>query len=98
MEEEFLGVPYSSVPLPQSFIEWDGYHLEEILEDLWEGGSQWFHDNMTWIQSVQELFEYFIEIIPKDIWSDFSMYLAKVVDYHFENEGGISLQLPRFYK
>lgn len=98
--EEFLGVPYSEVALPESFIEWDGYNLDNIdniIEDLWEGGSQWNQALMTWIESASDLFEYFLPIIPKDIWPDFSMCLSNVVDYHYEIEGGLSFQLPWIY-
>ncbi len=82
--DSFIGVPCSKVPLPESFIEWNEVDYDEITAQ--SENDVWIVANTVTITTVSGLFEYFIGIMPRTIWRDFSLYLAQVVDYLLEHD------------
>lgn len=71
-------LPLEEIKAPESFLKWRDEGIKEQVED--EGSA--FDPENKYFDNVSEIFEYYSKIIPKDIWFEFSLYLAKVIDYY----------------
>jgi hypothetical protein len=65
---------------PESYTKWEDSCLEGIdMDDYYD------HMENKVFHTVSEVFEFYSTIIPDEIWFEFSLFLAKVIDY---NEDG----------
>lgn len=72
-------LPLDEIKAPESFLEWRKKGIDNILED---GGR--FEPENKYFDNVSEVYEYYSRLIPRELWFEFSLYLAKVIDYYTE--------------
>jgi hypothetical protein len=68
---------YNEVEPPESFVVWRDSTVPDYDEE-----DELFGPETKYFNNVSEVYEYYSKIIPKNIWKEFSLYLAKVIDYY----------------
>lgn len=67
----------TEIEAPESFLKW----RENEIKKLEENGGEFDPEN-KYFNNVSEVYEYYAKVIPNEIWFEFSLYLAKVIDYY----------------
>jgi hypothetical protein len=65
---------------PQSFLDWYDAQIKELEENDGE-----FCPENKFFNNVSEVYEYYAKCIPENIWREFSLYLARVIDSYLED-------------
>lgn len=81
-----VGITNNELPFPRSYFN---AIEKEIEEEISEGVE--VYPNVHHFESVSDIFEYYYEFTPHELWYEFSLYLAKVADYLLERDGEINV-------